>query len=319
MTVNRIEIIDRLKGFAILWVVLGHYVLHSLGQKDMLAEIIGSFHMPLFMFLSGYVVSATPSFSKCCKKVVSFMLPMTCVGVIYAFFIGSSLYGFIHSPYKHGYWYLYVLTVFYIMLYAIGTIGGGILRQVAAAVFVFVVFCSADKLISAEWNDIFSVWMMKQYWLFFITAHFLRRYNLFLSLLNKRGVFSISLIGYVLGFLLYLQGIGHLFYLNAMLFIVAISFVFLVTKDSNRRVMSALSCMGRHTLDIYLFHFFIISMTSLSSFGCWLALTGNMFIELLSGVAYSFMVAYICMMVGRIIHLSGFFNNIVFGRFVNSL
>ena len=48
MSFTRIEYIDRLKGFAILCVIMGHYVFHVLGQSDIIYAIIGSFQMPLF-------------------------------------------------------------------------------------------------------------------------------------------------------------------------------------------------------------------------------------------------------------------------------
>lgn len=124
MQTNRLEYIDRLKGFAILCVVLGHYAILALKQIDIVGEIIGSFHMPLFMFLSGYVISSAPTFKKCCKKVVPFMLPMILVGLAYVVFSGGTINAWLKSPYKFGYWYLYVLSVNYFLLFLIGKLGG---------------------------------------------------------------------------------------------------------------------------------------------------------------------------------------------------
>lgn len=53
---NRIDYIDRMKGLAIFLVVLGHVYMFSFNKSEsVLPSIIGSFHMPLFMFLSGLV------------------------------------------------------------------------------------------------------------------------------------------------------------------------------------------------------------------------------------------------------------------------
>lgn len=58
---KRINYIDRLKGFAILLVVMGHVSLFSFrGNDNAVFGVIQSFHMPLFMFLSGIVVSTPP-------------------------------------------------------------------------------------------------------------------------------------------------------------------------------------------------------------------------------------------------------------------
>lgn len=58
MLINkRNELLDILKGFAIILVVLGHSVQYLLGNnnENWLFSFIYSFHMPLFMFISGYV------------------------------------------------------------------------------------------------------------------------------------------------------------------------------------------------------------------------------------------------------------------------
>jgi len=60
---DRVIYIDRLKGYAILLVVVGHII--QLHTKDSttnpLFEIIYSFHMPFFFFLCGYIADKTTS------------------------------------------------------------------------------------------------------------------------------------------------------------------------------------------------------------------------------------------------------------------
>lgn len=56
---KRIAFIDQLKGIAIFLVVLGHLVGHNAGRDNFLWTFIYSFHMPLFMFISGYLASVT--------------------------------------------------------------------------------------------------------------------------------------------------------------------------------------------------------------------------------------------------------------------
>ena len=58
---DRIQYIDRLKGLAILLVVIGHLMAFCThGERNPIYEVICSFHMPLFMFLSGLVLTYTP-------------------------------------------------------------------------------------------------------------------------------------------------------------------------------------------------------------------------------------------------------------------
>lgn len=53
---RRIDYIDRMKGLAIFMVVMGHVYGMAFAQSDdVVYRVIGSFHMSLFMFLSGLV------------------------------------------------------------------------------------------------------------------------------------------------------------------------------------------------------------------------------------------------------------------------
>ena len=316
MSSTRIEYIDRLKGFAILCVIMGHYVFHVLGQSDIIAELIGSFQMPLFFFLSGYVVSLVPTWKKCGKKVVNFMLPMIWVGIAFAYFSHGTITDWVKTPFKYGYWYLYVLSVFYCFLCIMGKVGKGNKSQLLSAGIIFIAICGLDLITPRKWNDIFSVWMIKQYWLFFVVGHLIRRHNLIRILTAKDYVYSISLIGYVVGFFLYYNGCSHLFYINAFLFIVFVTSVFLIIDDNNSMVLRTLSYFGKNTMDIYLFHFFLFEMTKLEMVGSWFADTGNVFIEVLSGILYSVIAAFTSLYIGKIVHLSSFVNYIIFGSFV---
>jgi fucose 4-O-acetylase-like acetyltransferase len=67
--------IDSLKGFAILLVVLGHAIQTSTDNFDnnIFFRIIYSFHMPLFMFLSGFIAYGRPI--NLSKKFTSLVIP----------------------------------------------------------------------------------------------------------------------------------------------------------------------------------------------------------------------------------------------------
>ena len=120
--------IDCLKGIAAALVVLGHVIQYSRDgfESNAVYNVIYSFHMPLFMFLSGWVMTWVikdgldlKAFLK--KRLVSLMLPF-CVWAV----IGStyrSIGSFAHLSFKlfvqclgsyivtpeHGLWYCWVL------------------------------------------------------------------------------------------------------------------------------------------------------------------------------------------------------------------
>ena len=62
---NRIVYIDALRGFAILLVIVGHLIQfnYSSGIENPIFNIIYSFHMPLFFFISGYVHSFSKKYT----------------------------------------------------------------------------------------------------------------------------------------------------------------------------------------------------------------------------------------------------------------
>ena len=70
MMKERILWIDELKGFAIFLVIIGHILISRfLPQFQLFHTVIYSFHMPLFMFLSGiFSYKALEAVDNQCKK-----------------------------------------------------------------------------------------------------------------------------------------------------------------------------------------------------------------------------------------------------------
>lgn len=92
---NRILFIDQLKGIAILLVVLGHVIGYNNCEDSFLWRFIYSFHIPLFMFVSGYVAQMrfqiesfgrNETFSYLTKKLRTLLLSMVTWGVVIPFF-----------------------------------------------------------------------------------------------------------------------------------------------------------------------------------------------------------------------------------------
>ena len=84
---KRILYIDFIRAIAIILVVIGHYYPdnHPMWYGEMRSVIYG-FHMPLFMFASGYVYAATirkePYLAFVVRKVKRLMVPYLVVSVI---------------------------------------------------------------------------------------------------------------------------------------------------------------------------------------------------------------------------------------------
>lgn len=63
---TRFDYIDKLRGFAILLVVIGHIYLPYTREASNhpVAQMIYSFHMPLFFFISGFLCEFTHKIEK---------------------------------------------------------------------------------------------------------------------------------------------------------------------------------------------------------------------------------------------------------------
>ena len=115
---NRIQYIDRLKGLAIILVVIGHLIAFTTDNDgpNPVNQLIVSFHMPLFMFLSGFVISPPKDIQTLFKKAIRFILPMIWVGLLFTYIVGKNFQSFLTDHYKNGYWYLYILTIYFVFV-----------------------------------------------------------------------------------------------------------------------------------------------------------------------------------------------------------
>lgn len=124
MTLQRNNTIDIIKGFLIVCVILGHVLLGSI-DSNIFRYIIYSFHMPLFMFMSGYMINISKisqmSFLDIFSKYWNRMLKMWLV----AFIIFSAYQVFreptvkqicilVYSPWYH-LWYIPTLFSFIVI------------------------------------------------------------------------------------------------------------------------------------------------------------------------------------------------------------
>jgi fucose 4-O-acetylase-like acetyltransferase len=127
----RFEYIDALRGFAILLVVIGHALQYGTTNPDenALFLLIYAFHMPLFMFVSGFVYSgfSRPISTELRNKALTLLLPFlawlpvtfiwTKAGstpISISTFVGTV----IASPDAGGLWFLWVLFLINLVLLA---------------------------------------------------------------------------------------------------------------------------------------------------------------------------------------------------------
>lgn len=188
------------------------------------------------------------------------------------------------------------------------------MADVFLAVTIFAAICLADRAVTVEESDIFSLWVIRQYWVFFIGGYLTRRYHLIDYLQSHNILYSMAVLGYPVITYLYISGYHHLFYIAAILMTVILFYLFQQREACNGLIDRTLLFFGKNTLDIYIYHYFIIQLTRLNGFGNWLADTGNVFIEVVVTVLYAITVAFVSIYIGKIIRKSSFLRKVIYGE-----
>lgn len=186
---NRIHYVDRLKGIAMILVVMGHIVGFRMGASDSIVfRFIQTCQIPLFMFMSGFLISTRHYYGKrLIKKLSGLIIPFFMFGGIFILFfwqinnlsdIKKSFFYFLIDPAKNGYWYLISLAVFYCFmpLFSLNK-GDKKWLDIFIAFFIYVVYFVGWKKAGLI-GDIFCLLNCTDFFPFFIFGFFSRKYKL---------------------------------------------------------------------------------------------------------------------------------------------
>ena len=320
---QRIQYIDRLKGVAMMSVLIIHViVIGNLSETpDAIAQHLYPIAMPLFMFLSGLVISSVPWGKKLFKKLAVLLMPFFIVGTLFAFTCHhKNPVEYINNPLKYGYYYLLTLSETTIMLIPLhlnsfdnkkkelfiditwGIIAWGILF-----------FCRHNLPIQIQ-----NILDMKDFyglWPFFYLGYLSNKYKLIDKLTSHNVYFSIDLI--VLLFLYSFPGLEQYGKLKSFALIIALCYLFRNREKENSLIVNLLGYIGKNSLDVYIFHYFILTTINLKDIGTWLHKDGNYFIEIILVTILAIFIAYLTILIGKSIKKSEWLKNIVYGKFIS--
>lgn len=326
---KRIDYIDRLKGLAIALVVMGHVYLFSYNHSSStIPNVIGSFHMALFMFLSGFVSLSgiTPpnywTARKMGRKILRLLLPMLFFGLGFTLILNQGRFlkslDFIWAPAKNGYWYLMSLSVFYVslLLFRINK-KGLMLLDICIAIFTWVLFYILWKSMF-QIRDPFCMLDCANHYPFFILGVFARKYNLIDKMVSHNSIFGIALAGYVLlmltEFPIHALDSMRRHILVPLCMVAMLTIVFRARHNCNSRLENGMAFVGRHTLDIYVIHYFLLLCFHLDGVDRWLVSTGNLTLSALLSMLITIVIVFTCILVGKILRRSRWMNAVLFGE-----
>jgi len=272
---QRIEYIDNIKGFAMLLVVMGHvianwfYDFYAVYDNDpdnqlMVWRLIYSFHMPLFMFCSGLFQPILGNNSTM-HDVWSIMVRRMKVLMIPYFASGLLLWQV--TGRLQLYWYLLILFEFIAINLIISYIANKFSQKsniIEAALFIITFLAThvlASRFAEYEKLPLLDFGHMGLY-IFFTAGYLVVKYKL-LDRIFSNLAYSISIIIFM-ALLVYtsmlnfnvkipLSGIT-----SSFCGIYAVFYLFKV-KLNNPYATKVFSYLGRHSLELYILHFFFLT------------------------------------------------------------
>ncbi len=287
---NRDHSIDIIRGLAILLVIVGHTIQYNTVHFDdnILFKLIYSFHMPLFMFISGYVLAIHPPKSTAIpfilKKFNQLVIPFLIWYFCIAYFANNQYASvdffdyvkkLIISP-DYGYWFLWVLFLNFMIFSGISIIG----KKISEWIIVILILL----IIEIMPTFYFGHALLKWYFPFFLSGYFFVKIkHKLVKISHKKYIFAIYLLFLFLLFFWnrtsptpIIEIITNIPISPKAIFIIdkfyhlitAFIGIFLIFDITNRfiqnsRIANYLTTLGsQYTLDIYVIHIYFITLLS---------------------------------------------------------
>ena len=227
---------------------------------------------------------------------------------------------FFTTSYKTGYWYLFVLAIFYCILALLkfnDTCHStkGICFDISALIGLTAIFYFFENTLSPEISTILSLDLIRSLWAFFFFGYLARKYNL-IKWLEKDIVFTIALVSIIP--LFFLQRITpHAFVLISFFMIISLVVLFRRRDSAQSIVENELVRLGKGSLDIYIYHYFFIRPIGgyrMTEFGEWLQRTDNWLLEFFILTVIAVITSYCCLLIGRVLRQSRILTFIIYGK-----
>lgn len=339
MTKERIGYIDAIKGFAIFLMVMGH-ALACDQHRLAIWKLIYAFHMPLFLFVSGYLtgmhsVTNLPEFFHLIyRRVLSLLIPWVCANLFIRFCHGS--FDFWQVDFWLGevtyYWYLQVVFLFAVGFGVLQLISAQLKRkwwrmsfEVGMAALVLLLLIKYEYVYytmgnRCAWFKLFEYWQLRFRLPYFFAGMFVARHMSLDKLMDVR-VYTVCLVAFVLAL-----GGGMSEHVGLFGWLVPWIGIYVSIYCFKTGCMSGNSCvwgeglqkLGAATLPIYIFHYlFIPKLPHLLN---WFAAQEQQFgglavslFEIVYAGVVSFVIVVLCICLGRVFSGSCCINRFLFG------
>lgn len=341
MTSKRIGYIDAMRALTMILVVYSHiqsvgYDIDGMILKQSFNSLFVLFRMPLFFFISGWVlykgsriwnkqVIRSFLFNKFKVQIISTLVFF----LLYLYSFNLNFYNAI-GLFKAGYWFTYTLFFFFVF-YAISIIIAKFFPYryedsviIICTLFVIVVYYITILDTDSNHVRVYEVIGIPQwrYYVFFVFGTLVKKYYpSFISLTNNSYISTLIIVTFF--FLFFFGSIIKLphfdtvkYFLFGFFGIVIVLTIFRLSEaffEGNSLISKSMKYIGRHTLDIYLLHFFFLPR-NLAPLGNWFYECPNPTIEFFTTIIISLMVVAVCLIISKCIRISPFLAHYLFGQ-----
>ena len=263
--------IDFFKGTLIISVFLGHLIIGNINDT-FVRYFIYSFHMPLFIGISGYLfnynsLNESPKnfIKKLFRKIIvpyisaiafycsfiSYKFILDCnISLFIINFFKNVIYSYYHLWYIQGYLSYIIITYFVLKLDL--NMKKIIILSFGFSLIIYYLYFIADVT-----NIILKIFLRNfqlYFFIFFIIGYFLKEKKIDIKLNNRNWIIVISLfiLNSILGFYIKNQYIVGLFFYLSNIF--SVIFMLKICKEYSNFKINSINFMGSHSLYFYLWH-----------------------------------------------------------------
>ena len=97
--------------------------------------------------------------------------------------------------------------------------------------------------------------------------------------------------------------------------IIILLYIFIYRNDKYSKVENLLAWIGKGTLDIYIYHYFILQIINIPYLGNWFIETSNYFLEMIVLFVMAVVISWTCIYMGKVVRLSPLLKKFVYGRY----
>ena len=364
----RIAYIDALRGLTMLLVVYSHIQFFGYYTTSDFNLCFVRFRMPLFFFVSGWVLykesrrwDFTTSKLFIIKKFKVQIISTLIFFSLYIYLFDLNLYNAFDTA-KSGYWFTY--TLFFYFLFYITSVyithfkNNPIFEDIVVALIALMVMaCNYVAIIDQNpiHQRIYGIIGIPQwkYYIFFCFGVFVKKYfNQFVSATDNAMAMAVIIVSFFILLAFNQFFTDHLpsfytvsYFLYGFLGITILYTVFRKNEEwfaTNQNISRWMQYIGRHTLDIYLLHYFFLPR-NLQNISRWMQYIGrhtldiyllhyfflprnlqmigsfinnhpNPTIELFFSSTLALMVIGICLLVSKVLCTSPILANVLFGK-----